>query len=43
MWNGQGTETLNGEQGQGSMGDSNFFCSEYDGKDDLEANDIDSW
>ena len=25
------------------MGDSNFLCLEYDGRDDLEDNDTDSW
>ena len=32
-----------GEWWKGSMGDSNFLCSEHDGRDDLEANEIDSW
>ena len=32
-----------GEQGKGSMGDSNFLCLEYDDRDDLEANETDSW
>ena len=43
MWNSHGTETLNGEQGQGSTGDSNFLCLEYNGRDDLAANETDSW
>ena len=43
MWNNQGTKTLNGEQGQGSTRDSNFLCSEYDGRADQEANETDSW
>ena len=25
------------------MGDSKFLCSEYNGRVDLEANDVDSW
>ena len=25
------------------MGDSNFLCSYYDNRDDLEANDTDLW
>ena len=32
-----------GEQGKGSIGDSNFLHSKYDGRDDLEANETDSW
>ena len=32
-----------GEQGQGSTGDSNFLCSEYGGRANLEANETDSW
>ena len=32
-----------GMQRQGSMGDSNFLCSEYDDRADLEANELDSW
>ena len=43
MWNNQGTETLNGEQGHGSTGDSNFLCSEYGDRDELEANETESW
>ena len=43
IWNSQGTETLNGEQGQESTGDSNFICSEYDERDDLLENDVESW
>ena len=42
MWNSQGTETLNGELGQGSIEDSNFLCSKYDDRDDLAANDSES-
>ena len=36
------SEVLNGEQTQGSTGDSKFLCSEYDGKADMEADDTDS-
>ena len=43
MWNNQGTETLKWEQGKGSTRDSNFLCSEYEGRDDLVANEADSW
>ena len=39
----QGTETLNGEQGQESMWDSKFLCSEYDTRNELATNDTDSW
>ena len=31
-----------GEQGQGSTGNSNFLCSEYDDRDDLAANETNS-
>ena len=30
-------------RGKGSVVDSNFLCSEYDGKADQETNEIDSW
>ena len=43
MWNNQGIDTLNGEQGKGSTRDSKFICSEYDDKEYLETNEIDSW
>ena len=32
-----------GEHGKGSMGDSNFLCSEYNNKVDLAADDTKSW
>ena len=32
-----------GKHGKGSEGDSNFLCSKYDGKANLETNEIDSW
>ena len=32
-----------GEQGHGNNGDSKFLCSEYDDRDDLEANETGSW
>ena len=31
------------EQGQGITGDSNFLCSEYDGRAYQAANETDSW
>ena len=31
------------KQGKGIMVDSNFLCSEYDGRVDQETNEIDSW
>ena len=43
MWNNKGTDTLNGEHGQGSTRDSNFLCSEYDDSADLVANETNSW
>ena len=43
MWNSQGNKTLNGEQGQGSTRDSNFLCSEYNGRADLATDDTNSW
>ena len=43
MSNNHGTNTLIGEHRQWSMGDSNFLCLEYDGRDDLEENENDSW
>ena len=43
MWNNKGTNTLNVEQGKGSMRESNFLCSKYDGRDDLATNETDSW
>ena len=30
-------------RGTGSVVDSNFLCSEYDGRSDQETNEIDSW
>ena len=30
-------------RGRGSIVDSNFLCSEYDGRADQEANETDSW
>ena len=38
---GRGGKELN--RGRGSAGDSNFLCSEYDGKVDQETNETDSW
>ena len=32
-----------GEHGKGIIGESYFLCLEYDDRDDLEANEIDSW
>ena len=43
MWNNQGTNTMNGEYKKGSTQGSNFLCLEYDERDDLEANETDSW
>ena len=41
--NNNGIDTLNGEQWQGSTGDSNFLCLDYNGRDNLEIDDTDSW
>ena len=41
-WRGGGEERKKNEQGQGGVGDSNFLCSEYDGKVDQETNETDS-
>ena len=30
-------------RGRGSVVDSNFLCLEYDGREDQEANETDSW
>ena len=30
-------------KGRGSLVDINFLCSEYDGREDQEANETDSW
>ena len=32
-----------GDHGHGSTGDSNFLCSKYDGRVDMEENETDSW
>ena len=32
-----------GNKGQGSTRDSNFLCLEYDDRDELEENELDSW
>ena len=32
-----------GNGGKGSMWDSNFLCSKYDDRADMEANETDSW
>ena len=43
------TDPLNGGEGEelnrgiGSVVDSNFLFSEYDGREDQEANETDSW
>ena len=31
------------EQGKGIMGDSNFLCSEYENRENQEANETNSW
>ena len=38
---GEGGKELN--RGKGSVVDSNFLCSEYDGRADQAANENDSW
>ena len=43
IWNTNGIERPNGEHGQGSTGESNFLCSEYNNRDSLEADDTNSW
>ena len=40
MGGGEGREKLN--RGRGGVGDSKFLCSEYDGRVDQEANEMDS-
>ena len=42
VWNNMGTQTLNGEQGKGSTGDSKFLCLEYDDRDDVAENETNS-
>ena len=41
MGRGGGGKELN--RGRGSVGDSNFLCSKYDGRADQEANETNSW
>ena len=35
--------TLNREHGKGIIGDLNFLYSEYNGRSNLETDDIDAW